>query len=138
MESSGETEWKWNPVGDTCAPDGYRFALMELGKTEPICDITIPSSVIARALFHGRRVEIMMDAEEARLVATGVGFDDSLLDELTRALSGTRVLALASDLLECAGPSDHEDQTDTGHGLKEEYDRLYRAILAAQARSERH
>jgi hypothetical protein len=129
-----ETEWRWEAIGDPDAPEAYRFSLARTTMPEPIWEVSVPASVIAEAVFLGRRPELMIDTEEGRLMFAGQGLDDDLLDALTCALSKTRVLSLAADVLESEGLGILADQGSEAGELGEELARLQTALSTAQKR----
>lgn len=133
-EAPLETEWWWEAVGDPDAPEAYRFSLAGKATREPIWAVSVPTSVIADAVFRDRRPELMIDTEEGRLMVAGQGLDDDLLDVMTSALSRTRVLSLAADVLECEGLDVLADQRSKTGELGEELARLQTALSTAQKR----
>lgn len=132
-DTSG-VEWRWEAIGDPDAPDAYRFSLVPAGSEEPACEVTLPAAVIAKAVFSGRRPELIIDPEEGRLMVAGQGLDDDLLDALTSAFSDTRVLALAADLIESDGVSMLAHHGSRPGRLQAELARLRSAVSAAEHR----
>lgn len=129
-----ETEWRWEAVGDPDAPEAYRFSLARTAMPEPTWEVSVPASLIADAVFRDRRPELMIDTEEGRLMVAGQGLDDDLLDALTCALSKTRILSLAADVLECQGLDVLAHQGSKQGELQEELARLQTALSTAQKR----
>lgn len=127
-------EWRWEPVGDPDAPEAYHFSFVHAGTGEPTWEVTIPAGVVAKAVFAGRRPELMIDPEEGRLIVAGQGLDDNLLDALTCAFSGVRLLSLAAELLESDGISVLAHQGSKPGELKAEIARLKSAVSAAKHR----
>lgn len=101
---------------------------------EPIWEVSVPASLIADAVFRDQGPELMIDPEEGRLMVAGQGLDDDLLDALTCALSKTRILALAADLLECEGLGILVDHGSEAGELEGELARLQTALSTAQKR----
>lgn len=127
-------EWRWDAVGDPDAPEAYQFSLVHAGSEEPAWEVSLPAAVVAKAVFSGRRPELMIDPEEGRLMVAGQGLDDDLLDALTSAFSDTRVLALAADLLESDGLSVLAHHGSKPGRLQAELVRLRSAVSAAEHR----